>query len=1113
MSNSYQAKKKVLIANRGEIAIRISQALAALGYSSVAIFSEDDVNSLHRYKADEAFALQGRGAAAYLDAAQIIAAARELGCDGIHPGYGFLSENSEFSAMCAAEGIVFIGSPADQLELFGNKAAAKQVAMDHDVPIIPGLPRVEEGKVLLDFLAQNKDVEHVMLKPVSGGGGRGMRKLSCSDANDEKSVNDLLNRCQSEAEKAFGESEIYLETVIEKARHVEVQIAGDGQEVIHLWDRDCSIQRLNQKIIEIAPSPNLSEAVRGRLLDCALRMAKGVALKGVGTFEFLLDADIPERFYFLEMNPRIQVEHTVTEEITGVDLVATQIQLAFGVGLSFLGLAQSPEYSGYAIQLRVNLEQMKPDGSVRASAGRITEFLPPFGRGIRVDTCGFSGFQANPAFDTLVAKLICRSDSDQFSDALNLVARALNDFQLQGVESNLNLLKNIVNNPIMENYGITTQFISEQIESLTASLEDPLAVLNHAQEQGGGVSSESTKAEANLTVNLRPGESIIQSQLQGSVVSVEVSVGDSVASGSALVVVDSMKMEHVITAPENCVVSQVLVADHTLLFEGDPLLVIQTSDIEGASESEQATASLEAIRKDLQEVMDRHGVGLDENRPESVAKRRKTGQRTARENLTDLCDDGSYVEYGALVLAAQRRRRSIEELIEKSPADGMIAGIGAVNGQFFSEEMSQCAVVSYDYTVMAGTQGHQNHRKKDRLFEVTEQMQIPLIFFTEGGGGRPGDTDGVGGAGLDCLAFQLFSKLSGLVPLIGIVSGRCFAGNAALLGCCDVIIATENANIGMGGPAMIEGGGLGVYRPEEIGPIDVQTKNGVVDIAVQDEVEAVSIAKKYLSYFQGSLKDWDCVDQRTLRHVIPENRLRVYDVRDVIETLCDTDSLLELRRDFALNMVTAFGRVEGRPVGIIANNPVYLSGAIDHEASDKATRFMQLCDAFDLPILFLCDTPGFMVGPDIEQQALVRHAGRLFVTAGSIDVPFFTIVLRKGYGLGAMTMAGGSFKTPLFTVAWPSGEFGGMGLEGAVKLGFRKELEAIEDPAERKATYDFMVAKAYEHGKAINTASYFEIDDVIDPAESREWIMSVLKTLPKEKVKRKGKKRGCVDAW
>ncbi|HEX7167281.1 MAG TPA: carboxyl transferase domain-containing protein [Acidimicrobiales bacterium] len=607
----------------------------------------------------------------------------------------------------------------------------------------------------------------------------------------------------------------------------------------------------------------------------------------------------------------------------------------------------------------------------------------------------------------------------------------------------------------------------------------------------------------------------VVSPLQGTVVRVDVAIGDAVGAGRQLVVIESMKMEHPIDAEGDGVVDAIDVAVGDTVKPGDRLVAL--SGVPSAAPTPTTTATISGpvdepragIRDDLRAVLDRHAIGLDEARPESVERRRRTGQRTTRENVADLVDEGSFVEYGPLVIAAQRRRRTIDDLVARTPADGLVAGVGTVDGR-------PTVVMSYDYSVLAGTQGLQNHRKKDRLFEIAERQRLPVVFFTEGGGGRPGDTDGVGVAGLDCMAFHLFGRLSGLVPLVGITSGRCFAGNAALLGCCDVVIATEGSNIGMGGPAMVEGGGLGVFAPEDIGPMSVQVPNGVVDIAVADEAEAVRVAKQYLGYFAGGLPTggsaWECADQGLLRTAIPENRLRVYDVRTVIETLADTGSVLELRRAFGLGMVTALARVEGRPIGIVANNPTHLAGAIDADGADKAARFLQLCDAFDVPVLFLCDTPGIMVGPDAEATALVRHVSRLFVTGASLTVPFFTIVLRKGYGLGAQTMAGGSFKAPLFCVAWPTGEFGGMGLEGAVRLGYRKELDAIDDPGERERTFEEMVDRMYEHGKALNASTYFEFDDVIDPADSRRWITSALAAAPPPPP-RAGKKRPMIDTW
>ncbi len=405
--------------------------------------------------------------------------------------------------------------------------------------------------------------------------------------------------------------------------------------------------------------------------------------------------------------------------------------------------------------------------------------------------------------------------------------------------------------------------------------------------------------------------------------------------------------------------------------------------------------------------------------------------------------------------------------------------------------------MAYDYTVLAGTQGAFNHQKKDRLLKLAAELRLPVVLFAEGGGGRPGDTDQalVSVAGLNLPTFKAFARLSGQVPLIGVVHGRCFAGNAALLGCCDVIIATRASNIGMGGPAMIEGGGLGVFRPEDVGPVAVQWPNGVIDCLVDDEREAVATAKQALSYFQGRTSGWACADQRTLREAVPENRLRAYEVRRVLETLADTGSVLELRRGFGAGIITALVRIEGRAVGMIANNPMHLGGAIDAEAADKAARFVRMCAAHGLALVSLCDTPGFMVGPEAERTAQVRRMAQLFIECAALKRPPLVVVLRKGYGLGAMAMAGGDFGDTVFTIAWPSGEFGGMGIEGAVRLAYRKELAAIIDPVSQQAEFDRRVAELYAHGQALNMAAMLEIDAVIDPAQTRRWIIRGLETM------------------
>lgn len=1094
--------KKIMIANRGEIAIRVNAAAQELGLETVAIYADDDAESSHRYAADEQVALQGQGPAAYLDQAQVVALATRYGCDGIHPGYGFLSERPEFAEACAAAGVHFIGPSPEQLRLFGDKANARALARRCDVPVLPGTEGALTPDVASAFVAKLGPGAALLVKAVAGGGGRGMRVV-----DDVSNLSVAIEQASREALAAFGNGEVYLEQRVARARHIEVQVVGDGQEVVHLWERECTVQRQHQKLVEVAPSPSLNDTQRSVLAEAALRMARNASYKSLGTFEFLVNADNPDEFYFIEANPRLQVEHTVTEMVCGVDLVQAQLRIAGGERLQALGLSATPR--GFAIQCRVNMEQLSPGRGFVPTGGILSRFEVPCGPGVRVDHFGRAGYATSSLYDSLLAKVIVHSPAG-YAQAVGKAKRALSEFQVEGLVTNQAFLLTLLESADFAANDVYTRYVDEHLDELAAVLPvvgsrqvDPLAVLEHGR-------THKAVAGGATAATVEPGT--VVAPLQGTVVELSVAVGDRVRQGQSLCVLEAMKMEHVLSAEQGGVVQAISVAVGTTVQAGAMLLKVELSTGEAEGEIVEEEVDVTAIRPDLEEALARHAVGLDAQRPEAVAKRHGRGLRTARENLADLMDPGSFVEYGALTIAAQRRRREVADLIRSTPADGMVAGIGKVNGELFPGDGSRCMLLSYDYMVMAGTQGLQNHRKKDRMFELAEKLRLPVVLFAEGGGGRPGDTDTYGIAMLDCLAFSLWGKLSGLVPRVGIVAGRCFAGNAALLGASDVVIAVAGANIGMGGPAMIEGGGLGTFRPEEVGPVEVHIENGVVDVAVADEAEAVAVARKYLGYFQGTLSEWSCPDQRLLRQVIPENRLRVYDIRKVLHTLFDTDSVLELRPEFGKGMVTAFARVEGRPVGVIANNPGYLSGAIDSQGADKAARFLQLCDAFDIPVVSLCDTPGIMVGPEVEKTALVRHAARLFVTAGSLTVPYVTVVLRKGYGLGAQAMAGGSFKASTFTVTWPTGEFGAMGLEGAVKLGFRKELAAIEDPAQRQAAFQELVDAMYEQGKAVNYATAFELDAVIDPQETRRWIMAALESAPPP-APRAGKKRPCVDTW
>ena len=1129
--------KALLIANRGEIAIRIARGAADLGLRTVAVYSEDDAASLHTRVADEAYALAGTGAPAYLDEAAIVEAAKATGCTAIHPGYGFLAERGSFARRCAAAGIVFVGPHAEHLELFGDKGRARSAAVAADVPVLNGVDRavsLDEARAFMVSL----DGGAMIIKAIAGGGGRGTRVVA-----DAAEIESAYARCQSEAQSAFGVPDVYVEEFITRARHIEVQILGDRQgAVTHLGERECSVQRRHQKVVEIAPAPALADDIRESLIDAAVRFAKNERYSNLGTFEFLVDetrADQP--YVFIETNARLQVEHTVTEEVTGIDLVQTQIRLAAGATLHELGL-DDPDIGtprGHAIQVRVNMETIGEDGSVRPAGGTLRTYEAPNGPGVRTDGFGYAGYRTSTAFDSLLAKVIGHSPSKDFASAIARTSRALSEFRLEGVGTNIPFLHNVLGHDDFAAGRITTRWVDEHLAELAAppasvrqrfvtaepekpepgpsgyagarvDTSDPLALFDHDAK----VKAEAATAEAEPApdFDVPEGTSGLGSPIQGTIVSLDVEQGDEVRAGQQVAVVEAMKMEHVIAADRDGIVREITMAEGDVVREGYPIVFIEEAEVSVDAAAMAEEQDLDYIRPDLQQTYDRHAYVYDENRPEAVAKRYARGYRMPRENIGQLMDEGSFKEYWPLIVARQHRRYDMETLRKNTPTDGLIAGIGTVNAQLFGEEAARTMLVHYDYTVLAGTQGGRNHYKQDRMFELANRFRIPLILFGEGGGGRPGDDSGGPGVAFDTHTFTQFSKLSGLVPLIAVINGRTFAGNTALVACCDVIIATERTTVAMGGPAMIEGGGLGIYTPEEVGPMSFQVPNGVVDLLAKDEEDAVEVAKKYLSYFQGRVERWEAPDQRRLRHIVPENRLRLYNMKDIVYTIADVGSVLEIREKFGVGVITAFIRVEGQPMGVIANNPHHLAGAIDSDAADKGARFIQLCDAFDIPVLSLMDCPGMMVGPDVERTALVRHCVRMFNAGANLTTPLFGVVVRKAYGLGVQAMCGASSLVGFFTVAWPTAEFAGMNIEGSVKLGYRKELAAIEDPEARRLEFERRVTASYESAKAINAGVGGGLDDVIDPADTRDWIASSLRRMP-PKTPRTEKKYPYIDTW
>ncbi|SNT45131.1 carboxyl transferase domain-containing protein [Rhodococcoides kyotonense] len=1033
----------VLVANRGEIALRIMRTAAARGLPTAAVFSEDESDAPHVVAADRAVALEGSGPAAYLDVAAICAAALASGATMVHPGYGFLSESPELSDACVAAGLTFVGPDGATLRLLGNKSATRELATAHSVPVLPattGSTSVDTARAFADA----GGLSSVIVKATAGGGGRGMRIVEDLDELEQ-----AMERCRSEAERSFGVPDVYVEAYLPRARHIEVQVVGDGvTPPMHLFDRDCTGQRRHQKMVEIAPALFLSEDTRDDLYSAALTLATAVSLRGVATFEFLVDTDRPDAWYFIEANPRIQVEHGITEQITGLDLVAIQLDLAGGKSLTDLGLSPQGlgEPRGVAIEARITGGPGRSD--------RLVDMKFPAGPSLRIETHLGPGMRVGTGFDPLLAKVI--AFDDDFPRAATLLNDALGDVVLADLDTDISTLTW---------YLTSSAFLAG--ETTTRTIDQHLATS----------SSEVSTNDEVVDVSTPTG---------GTVVAVPVEPGTVVARGDVLAVVEAMKMESDISSPVAGVVTRIDVQVGATVTKGAAVATVDSRGHRQSDDRACEAVDLSAIREDLADITSRHRRLLDAERPAAVARRHERDKRTARENLTDLFDVDSFHEYGGLVVAAQRRRRSLSELESATPADGLVTGFGTVNGR-------SVASLAYDYTVLAGTQGLQSHKKAERIFELAARRGTPVVVFAEGGGGRPGDTDDMSRATrMDLGTFVALGRLNGVVPTVGIASGRCFAGNAALLGACDVVIATRDSSIGLGGPAMIEGGGLGTVDADDVGPSSVQAPNGVIDILVDDEAEATDTAKRYLSYFGDPSSEWSEADQRLLRHVVPESRKRPFDIRQVIATLADEGSVLELRSQFGPGMATALVRIEGRSVGVVANDGSQRGGTIGSDEADKMARFLQLCEAFGLPVLSLCDTAGFLVGPDAERTATVRHVSRLFVLTPSLTVPFCTVIVRKAYGLGGQAMAGGSFRVPDAIVAWPTGALGAMGPEGAVKLGFRRELDAIDDPEERERTYRGHLADFEGQGKAVNAASVFEIDDVIDPASTRTWLSAVI---------------------
>eukprot|EP00924_Labyrinthula_sp_SR-Ha-C_P003239 augustus_masked-scaffold_15-processed-gene-3.37-mRNA-1 protein AED:0.04 eAED:0.06 QI:0/-1/0/1/-1/1/1/0/1191 len=1169
---------KILISNRGEIALRLIRACKELAFPTVAVFNIEDSNSIHVYEADEVikYPFNEAGVGCYLDQNFLLEASLKSGSKVILPGYGFLSENPIFASLLEKNGIIFGGPESSILELFGNKASAKSFAKSLGIPVVPGIQNVNLDQCQRFFEEQGQ--EAILLKAVSGGscllfftflgGGKGMRVVT-----DKSHIADALKRCRNEARAFFGDDRILVEKLLLQVKHIEVQFASNGKTCVIFGERECTVQRNNQKLIEFTPSLSISNLQREEIYGYSLSLGRNSRFKGLCTFEFLYEP-LSKRFYFIEANPRLQVEHTVTEQVYAIDLVKLQLgihasndvhredesfnlfsKLENGKDFIALGGNRFAEFrsdniilpSKMSLQTRICSETYSYSGDIKPSIGKISFVKFPNYSWSRIESAVYPGWSISPNFDSLMSKIITtqiyeNSIEQTWKTLLAKTKLALKGTLVSGVETNIAFLEAVLDHHVfIQQENLFTNFwstYSKEIFSHAKKLKRYYQKFSNIQPQVKENVSRSFVQDQKAQ-----GFEVIYSATPGTVSNILVSPGDEIMEGQTLFILTSMKMEHEIKTDMTGVVKKLCVNLNDIVPVDAPLVSIDANMVLRTSINRQETEAEinfdDYMRKDLAEILVRkeliYEAGLpfnsasskqdlenakkiyagwlpNENRDAKKERRSKKYQgrlRTARENLKDLIDEDTFLEYGGLAIAHQKSRRTLEDLIKNTISDGLVCGTGSVNRELYRDQFpatstgdyelglrTRCMVLSYDYLVLSGTQGVFNHSKKDRLFALAAKYLLPVVIFPSGGGGRPGDDASLTmSAGLTTPAFALWGALKGKVPMIGLVSGYCFAGNAALLGSCDIIIGTKGANLGMAGPAMISGGSMGKVSPNDLGPVEEQYELGVVDILVNDEIEGVALIKQVLSYFQGPFNEVRVLDQRALRACIPENRLRVYDIYNVIKTLADEGSFVEIREGFAKGMICGFIRIKGLPFGLCANNCKFVGGAITADGGTKAADFFELCNAFHLPILTLCDTPGFNVGIESEQEGMVRKCTRMFSVGSQLSVPLFTIVLRKSYGLGAQAMSGGSHREPFSIVSWPTGEFGTMGFEGAVELGYSKELAAAKAEGGQDA-YDELfkryVERLYENGKGLNWAQSFEVDDVIDPMNSRDWLFRSL---------------------
>jgi len=1128
---------KVLIANRGEIAVRVGRACKDMGLKTVGIYAKEDEGSLHVKQVDEAVQVTSSRPgpiAPYLDVQGIVAAAKAIGAGAVHPGYGFLSESAEFADACEAAGIRFIGPRGETIALLGDKVAARDLAERSGVPILRGSPFLASAEEAAKFLLDKKIDFPIIFKAAFGGGGRGMRLV-----RKESELTDSFNRCTSEAKTAFGNGSVFLEEFLDEARHIEVQIVADGQGgCVHLFERDCSVQIRNQKVVEVAPG-RMHPELRKRITDCAVALAQGCNYRGIGTVEFMVSGrldDAEAKFVFMEVNPRVQVEHTITEMVTGVDLVKTQLKIAAGYKLEELGLpggegSAGARLLGSAIQARVSLT---PGGG-----RQVTTYKEPSGDGVRVDAALYEGCEPSTHYDPLVGKLICFSpgegpthlDDAAFQAVRERTLAALQNYVIEGVNTNKTLLRNIMLHPEFANNEVLLSFMAKHgaaLNSETAPAAGPQA-------------SKGPK-------KTRQEELAIAAPIEATVIEVVAKEGTKVQRGDTLVLLSAMKLETEVPSPHDGVVKKVSVSASETVKSGQELLILDAMVEEedasaavahgeasrrqsigmasggdatavwyGPSEGVRACAGptstslkllpvrrddnfkkREAHHLDLLKTLEARladvRAGGDER---SVSQHRSRNKALARERIQAIVDDGThFLELSPLA--------AYDMYDGGAKSAGIVTGLGLVHGR-------EVLFVANDATVKGGTYYPLTVKKHLRAQQVARENRLPCVYLVDSGGAYLPLQDEVFPDRLHFgrIFFNQARMSSDGLPQIAAVMGSCTAGGAYVPAMSDEnIIVKGNGTIFLGGPPLVKAATGEDISAEELGGADVHTsKSGVADHFAENEPQALQICRDILAHVGDPAPsaapqlepEAPLLDPEELLGLIPEDNAKAFDVRQVIARTVDGSRFHEFKARYGSTLVCGFAHIHGYPVGIVANN-----GILFGESAQKGAHFVQLCNQRRVPLLFLQNITGFMVGKAYEHGGIARDGAKLVNAVACADVPKITVIIAGSHGAGNYGMCGRAYD-PRFLFTWPNSRISVMGgaqaadvLTTVKQAQLERQGKPVMEGAEleefRRPTLD----KYEEEGSPYHSTARLWDDGIIDPRNTRHVLGRCLRICSRE---------------